>query len=115
MPRSHQVAVQLDSTAHETLKRLAKTQGKPYAVVITQALLALETTSGPLAPTSEGCTVYAQQTLETRQRWKAVALELRSVGESYAKIGKILFSRYRLTGADHLPLGASTIRGMSAI
>ena len=46
MPRTHQVAVQLDSTAHETLKRLAKTQGKPYAVVITQALAALEITSG---------------------------------------------------------------------
>ncbi|HSA47757.1 MAG TPA: hypothetical protein P5552_14840 [Candidatus Competibacteraceae bacterium] len=115
MPRSHQVAVQLDSTAHETLKRLAKTQGKPYAVVITQAVAALETTSGPLAPTSEGFTVYAQLDLETRRHWKAVVLELRSVGESYAQIAKTLFSRYRLTGADYLPLSASTIRGMTAI
>jgi len=111
---NHQVAVQLPAAAHETLKRLAKAQGKPYAAIIAQALTALDSTSDLLAPASGDLTVYAMQTIETRQRWKATALELRRQGQSYSKIGKTLFTQFGLTAIDGLPLSPGTIRGMCA-
>ena len=119
--RKHQVAVQLDSHAFESLKRLSKANHAPYATIIAMALACLENTadspiSPPLAPTSgKSLTVYATLDRTARLEWKAKVQAWRAQDESYNAISKILFTRYGLAGWDGLPLGSSTMRGTAAI
>ncbi|MDG4595857.1 MAG: hypothetical protein P9F75_09230 [Candidatus Contendobacter sp.] len=110
----HQVAVQLDSAAFERLKRLSSASGKPYAATIAQALEALEGyTSEGLAGVS-GFRTYAQLPDVERRAWRVKVRQWRTEGCSFGGIAKRLFKDHGITGADGLPLGASTVRGMAA-
>ncbi len=119
--RKHQVAVQLDSPAFESLKRLSKANHAPYATIIAMALACLENTAdspaSPLlaSPSGKSLTVYATLDKTARLEWKAKVQALRAHGESYNAISKILFTQYGLSGWDGLPLRSSTMRGMAAI
>jgi len=112
--RYHQVAVQLPGPAFEILKRLSRQQRQPYAQVIAAALALA---SQPLVNTSvdRPTLVYAELPVADRKAWREKVQELRRTGLSYAAIAKRLFLDHGLTGADGLPLSASTIRGMVAL
>ncbi|MDG4595783.1 MAG: hypothetical protein P9F75_08835 [Candidatus Contendobacter sp.] len=112
--RLHQVAVQLDSTAFERLKRLALASGQPYAATIAQALERMEGyTSEGLAPASR-FRVYGQLPDVERRAWRVKVRQWRTEGCSFGGIAKRMFKDHGIAGADGFPLGASTVRGMAA-
>lgn len=107
--RSHPIAVQLKSTAFETLKQLSARTGKPYAGVIADALNVLANAS---ASQVQQWVNYASLPTQDRRQWRSIAVALRADGLSPSAIGKRLYHAYRLAGADGLPLSTPTIRGM---
>ena len=116
MTRAHQVAVQLDSPAFETLKRLSAENKAPYATVISMALAALEQGDSTAASqqTSRPLVVYQCMAAPDRTRIKGVIRTWRSSGGSFAAIAKRLYREHGIRGTDNLPLIASTIRGICA-
>ncbi len=106
--RNHQIAVQLDSAAFETLKRLSAETSLPYAGVIARALTASPPTSNPLV-------IYPYLPDADRLPIKDLARQWRKEGRSYGAIAKRLFLQYQISGRDSLPLAASTVRGMCTI
>ena len=116
MTRTHQIAVQLDSPAFETLKRLSAENKAPYATVISMALAALEQDGSIVASqqTSGPLVVYQCMAAPDRTRIKGVIRTWRSSGGSFAAIAKRLYREHGICGTDNLPLIASTIRGICA-
>jgi len=112
--RYHQVAVQLPDAAFEILKSLSSQQRQPYAKVIAAAL-ALASQALVNTRVDRTTLVYAELPAAARKIWREKVQELRRTGLSYAVIAKRLYHDHRLTGADGLPLSASTIRGMVAL
>ena len=116
MIRSHQVAVQLDSPAFETLKRLSAENRAPYAAIISMALACMEN-SLPASQAASMLTrkplvIYAYLPDKDRQPIRELVKQWRSSGGSFATIAKRLYVERRVCGVDSLPLGASTVRGM---
>lgn len=108
---THQIAVKLDAAAFDALKRLSSATGKPYAAVIADALRVAA--SSPLVETSAPI-VYPLLSDDHRRPWKKEIQALRAAGNSFGGIGKMMFRKYSLVGADGLPLSPSTIRGICA-
>ena len=110
--RTHQVAVLLDTAAFASLKRLSAENKAPYATVISMALAAFEND----LPASQGASrpLVIYQTMLNRQPVKDQVRHWRDAGGSFAAIGKRLFREMGICSADHLPLCASTIRGICA-
>ena len=111
--KTHQVAVLLDTAAFASLKRLSAENRAPYATVISMALEAMDNDDDP---TSQGASrsLVVYQTMLNRQPVKDQVRQWRATGGSFAAIGKRLFKEMGVCGADHLPLCASTIRGICA-
>ena len=111
--RTHQVAVLLDTAAFASLKRLSAENRAPYATVISMALAAMENDDDPASQgASRPLVVY--QTMLNRQPVKDQVRHWRAAGGSFAAIGKRLFRELGICSTDHLPLCASTIRGICA-
>ena len=118
MNRTHQVAVQLDSPAFETLKRLSAENRAPYAAIISMALACMEN-SLPASQAASMLTraplvIYSHLPDKDRQPIRKLVRQWRSSGGSFAAIAKRLYVENRISGVDNLPLMASTIRGMCA-
>lgn len=115
MDKHHQVAFKLPNAAFQTLKRLSEETRKPYADVVADALNALAASSGASAALVGNRVIYASLPDQDRRRWRSVAIGLRGDGLSHVAIAKELYRAHHITGADGLPLGTSTIRGMLSV